>query len=280
MERLAEIRNLLRMSAAEIQKSAGERLVVCADETAVYERMAGDIFAEIQRAHAESRALRLILPMGPTAQYPLLAAKLCATRLPLDHCWFFFMDEYADDKGRVIAADHPLSFRRQAKEWLLDHLRPENSLIREQVFFPNGANHDEITAELARADGVSCCFGGIGIHGHVAFNEPAVGVAESSVRWVALHEHTITLAALRAGVGGNLDAFPQHAFTLGMREIRAARRIRLYARSIPPWDWAKTAIRLALFGRPGEDYPVTLLDPKQTTIITDAASLEPPAVII
>ncbi|MCY3835826.1 MAG: hypothetical protein OXF83_05210 [Anaerolineaceae bacterium] len=280
MERSAEIRQLLRMSAAEIQRSAGERLVVCADEAAVYERMAGDIFAEIQRAREESRTLRLILPLGPTAQYPLLAAMLREARLPLDHCWFFFMDEYADEQGKVIAADHPLSFRRQANESLWDRLRPENSLKREQIFFPNGANHAEITAELARDGGADGCFGGIGIHGHVAFNEPAVGVAESTVRKVALLEHTITLAALRAGVGGNLDAFPRQAFTLGMKEIRAARRTRLYARRIPPWDWAKTAVRLALLGRPGEDYPVTLLDPKRTTIITDAATLEPPAIIL
>jgi hypothetical protein len=37
---------------------------------------------------------------------------------------------------------------------------------------------------------------------------------------------------------------------------------------------------LALFGQPGEDYPVTLLAPTPTTIITDAASLEPPPIIL
>ena len=280
MKRLTEIRQLLSMSAAEIRQRAGERLVVCADVAAVYERMAADMFAEMERARSQDRQLRLIMPVGPTAQYPLLAAKLRAAKLPLDHCLFFFMDEYADEQGQVIAADHPLSFRRHASELFFERLIPENSLPRDRIFFPSGDNHAEIVAALAEGDGVACCFGGIGIHGHVAFNEPAPGVAESSIRWLRLREHTITLAALRAGVGGNLDAFPQHAFTLGMKEIRAAARVRLYARSLPPWDWAKTALRLALFGAPGEDYPVTLLDPLRATIITDAASLEPPTTVI
>ena len=280
MKRHTEIRQLLSMSAAEIRQRAGERLVVCADVAAVYERMAEDMFIEMERARAQDRPLRLILPVGPTAQYPILAAQLRAAKLPLDHCWFFFMDEYADEQGRVIAADHPLSFRRQAGELFLERLLPENQLARGQIFFPTGDNHAEIRAALAEGDGVSCCFGGIGIHGHVAFNEPAPGVADASVRLVRLREHTVTLAALRAGVGGNLDAFPKRAFTLGLREIRAARRVRLYARSLPPWDWAKTALRLALFGQPGEDYPVTLLDRERTTIITDAASLEPPETLL
>ena len=280
MKRLTETRQLLGMSGAEIRQRARERLVVCADVAAVYERMAADMFAEMERARSRARQLRLIMPVGPTAQYPILAAKLRASKLPLDHCWFFFMDEYADEQGQVIAADHPLNFRRHASELFFERLIPENSLPRDQIFFPTGDNHAEIVAALAEGDGVACCFGGIGIHGHVAFNEPAPGVANASVRQVQLQEHTVTLAALRAGVGGHLDAFPNYAFTLGLKEIRAARRIRLYTRSLPPWDWAKTALRLALFGQPGEDYPVTLLDRERTTIITDAASLEPPDLLI
>ena len=280
MQRRVEIRALLSLSAAEIRQWAGERLIVCADVEAVYERMAADIFTEIGRARTEERPLRLILPVGPTGQYPLLAAKLRETKFPLDHSWFFFMDEYADERGRAIPPSHPLSFRRLTQELFFDRLSPANGLQQAQVFFPTDENLVEMAAAMADDGGVDCCFGGIGIHGHVAFNEPESGVAESSLRLVQLREHTVTLAALRAGVGGNLAAFPKQAYTLGLREIRAARRIRLYARSLPPWDWAKTALRLALFGTPGEDYPVTLLAPTPTTIIADAASLEAPAVIL
>lgn len=280
MQRRAEIRALLSMSAAEIRRRAGERLVVCADVDAVYERMATDIFAEIERARAGAKPLRLILPVGPTGQYPILAAKLRETKFPLDHCWFFFMDEYADERDRAIPSSHPLSFRRLAQELFFDRLSPANGLQQARVFFPTDENLAEMAAAMTADGGVECCFGGIGIHGHVAFNEPGSGVAELGLRLAQLCEHTVTLAALRAGVGGNLAAFPKQAYTLGLREIRAARHIRLYARSLPPWDWVKTALRLALFGEPGEDYPVTLLAPTPTTIITDAASLAPPAVIL
>ncbi len=280
MDRRAEIRALLNMSVAEIQRQAGRRLWVGADVSAVYARMANDIHAEIAAARERGESLRLILPVGPTGQYPLLAERLRAARLPLDHCWFFFMDEYADECGRALPIEHPLSFRRQMESLFFAGLSPMNALNRERVYFPTGDNRAEMAAALVADGGVDTCYGGIGIHGHVAFNEPGPGVAAARLRLVALREHTVTLAALRAGVGGNLLAFPKWAHTLGLSEIRAARRIRLYARSLPPWDWAKTALRLALFGRPDDDYPVTLLPHERTKIHTDLASLTPPSLII
>jgi hypothetical protein len=44
-----------------------------------------------------------------------------------------------------------------------------------------------------------------------------------------------------------------------MRQILAARRIRLYCRNGIDLDWANTVLRLAVFGQPGDDFPVTHL---------------------
>jgi glucosamine-6-phosphate deaminase len=125
--------------------------------------------------------------------------------------------------------------------------------------------------------GIDTCYGGIGIHGHVAFNEPPLGpwqqvsaeeFRHSGTRLVALNAETVVMNASRA-LGGYLPALPPMAVTIGMREIGAARRIRLTCQG---GSWQRAILRIALFGSPntagdpadlhaGEDvrYPVTLL---------------------
>lgn len=64
----------------------------------------------------------------------------------------------------------------------------------------------------------------------------------------------MTINAIRAGIGGNLEAYPRYGSALGMRQILWARRIRLYCRNGIGLDWANTVLRLALFGEPGDAY--------------------------
>lgn len=61
-----------------------------------------------------------------------------------------------------------------------------------------------------------------------------------------------------------------------MREILAARRIRLYCRNGIALDWANTVLRLALFGAPGDDYPVTHNRGRDYVIVTDRDTLQAP----
>jgi glucosamine-6-phosphate deaminase len=64
------------------------------------------------------------------------------------------------------------------------------------------------------------------------------------------------------------------AVTLGMRDILAARRLRLYAQG---GSWQRTILRIALLGEEDVDYPVTLArDHADYAIITDADTAQPP----
>ena len=82
-------------------------------------------------------------------------------------------------------------------------------------------------------------------------------------------------------MGGNLENFPKEAYTLGMKQILAAKKIELYCRNGTPFDWANTILRVALFGLPGSDYPVTFIrDHPNCTIITDWNTLKSPKYII
>ena len=81
------------------------------------------------------------------------------------------MDEYLDDEKQWISKDHPLSFRGFMQRTVYDKVRPELVMPEDQRVFPD-PNHPEYISELIeKLGGVDICFGGIGINGHVAFNE-------------------------------------------------------------------------------------------------------------
>ena len=278
--RKQEIRRLLSMSPEAVMRQAGERLVVCRDVEALYARMADDILHEIQQTAARKQPLRLILPVGPTGQYPLLADRINSEGLSLAHCWFYFMDEYCDENGAALDAEHPLSFKGAAQRLFLNRLHPHAKLDSARVIFPDENNIHSLRAQIEAADGIDTCYGGIGIHGHVAFNEPEPGVRSMGCRQVKLNDFTVTINAIRSQVGGNLEGFPHRAYTLGMEEILAAKQIRLYCRNGSEYDWANTVLRLALFGEPGDDYPVTHIRDRNYVIITDEVTLQSPRVIV
>ncbi len=280
MDRKTEIRELLKLSPEKVRAKAGHHLVVCENLDALHKRFAEDIAAEIEGCNSKNEPAKLILPVGPTGQYPILAEMINNKKISLSNCWFFFMDENCDQDGRALGPEHPLSFTGEAERLFLSRLHSSCGLQPERVIFPNGNNIATLAALIEEAGGIDTCYGGIGIHGHVAFNEPEPRVRDTGPRMVTLNDFTVTINAVRSRVGGNLECFPRHAYTLGMKQILNAGRIRLYCRNGCEFDWANTVLRLALFGTPGDDYPVTHIRNKNYTIITDLETLASPRNLI
>jgi len=280
MDRKTEISQLLKLSPEDVRSKAGNHLVVCEDLDALHRRFARDIVSEIEENNSRNERTRLILPVGPTGQYPMLAEMVNDRKLSLANCWFFFMDENCDEDGRAVGPEHPLSFQGEAEKLFLSRLHDSCGLQPERVIFPNGNNIGTLAVRIGEVGGIDTCYGGIGIHGHVAFNEPEPGIRDTGPRLVTLNDFTITINAVRSHVGGNLECFPRQAYTLGMKQILNAGRIRLYCRNGCEFDWANTVLRLALFGTPGDDYPVTHIRDANYTIITDRETLASPRHLI
>ena len=279
--RQEEIRALLAMSSEEVKTRAGKHLLVCPDLHSLHQHMASAIAAEIAASQFSDRSLNLILPVGPTGQYPLLAELIKEQKLSLHNCWFFFMDEYCLEDEHAVSPKHPLSFQGEAFRLFFDKLPSSCGLDQERVFFPNEQNINSLPQTIEAAGGIDTCYGGIGIHGHIAFNEPEPNVRDTTCRMVKLNDFTVTINAIRSQIGGNLEGYPRYAYTLGMREILSARQIRLYCRNGIDLDWANTVLRLALFGTTGDDYPVThIRDHKNYVIITDKDTLKTPRNIL
>jgi len=225
---------------------------------------AAELFDDLGAARRDGRSLSLIDPVGPTGQYPLIAARINEERLRLDHVTFFGMDEFLDWQGRPVSLAHPFSLEGTFRRGFLERLDPELRPPDDNVIFPSPLALDRSAQEMERRGGVLATYGGVGFQGHVAFNEPPSSrwtvvsvdeLRESHTRVLPLTVDTLIAHAQRRA-GGNTFAVPPMAATLGFRELLSAEKVRLY---LDTGSWKQTILRILLFGEPDADYPATLV---------------------
>lgn len=207
------------------------RIRVIAGAEALYEALADDMLVRIAAAAEEGRPFVGVFPVGPTGQYPALAAKINRRGLSCRHVHLFFLDEYAYEDGSTIDKTSPWSFERVAREQLVDRIEPR--LRPATCLFPGPDNIERYDALIAAASGgrgADVVYGGIGWCGHFAFWDPhlwelfegdegAWRSAPSAL--VRLHPMTVLHNALRAG--GDWSSIPPCAYTIGPRVLLAAR---------------------------------------------------------
>jgi glucosamine-6-phosphate deaminase len=145
-----------------------------------------------------------------------------AERRTLRAGWLSFnLDEYVG-----LGSADPRSFSATMARQLVGPL----DLDPAQVRLPDGLAADPAAearryrAELAAAGGIGLQLLGLGLNGHVGFNEPP-SVAAAPCRCVELSPSSRAQNA--AAFGGDPAAVPARAITLGLEEILAARRILL-----------------------------------------------------
>lgn len=272
---------LMRASVDELRAAARLRFRLLPDRGALIADLAEAICQEVRGANARGEPARLILPVGPTAQYRQVAETSNRERLSWKNVWIFQMDEFLDWQGRPIPASHPLSFEGYLRRALLGALDGELRLPEGQFIRPHPFRIDEISERIASAGGVDCCFGGIGYHGHVAFNEPplsrwrrvTVGELRSSLtRVVTLGSDSIVVQSIQSA-GGDPEAIPPMAVTIGMRDILAARRIRLYCAG---GERHRAVFRRAVAGEVCVQYPATLVQGHpDAEAVTEEATARP-----
>jgi glucosamine-6-phosphate deaminase len=169
--------------------------------------------------------LVLGLPTGrtPVGFYHELSALAEHGRVTVDEITTFNLDEFLG-----IPPTHPGSYRRFMETHLFDRVH----LPASQINFLNGAAPDpELECEryeqaIARAGGIDVQILGIGTNGHIGFNEPAPTLQARTHRVRLKPETRRSNAAL---FGGNLEAVPREALSMGMATILQARSIVLLA---------------------------------------------------
>jgi glucosamine-6-phosphate deaminase len=272
----------LALPANELTRTAKIRLEILPDLSALYQHFARSIADEIKENNRQGKPTRLILPVGPLGQFPILAEISNRERISWKNVFTFNMDEYCDWQGRAVPITHPLSFRGFIYKNLFDCLDAEIRIPNDHIHFPDPLNLEQISERIQAVGGVDTCYGGIGYHGHVAFNEAPISrwyklspdeFRNSLTRLVSLEPETIVMNSIRS-TGGNPAAMPPMAVSLGMKDIYNARRIRLYCQG---GSWQRTVLRIAVLGEETVEYPVTLLQKHaDIAIFTDENTAVPP----
>lgn len=252
--------------------------VQCLGESeAVFQAMAQLMIETLQTHQAEGRSTVFIVPVGPVGQYPYFVQQVNALQLSLKSVWFINMDEYLTEAHEYWPASDPLSFRGFMNREVYEKIDPALVMPPEQRLFPDPAKPEAVGEKIAELGGVDICFGGIGINGHLAFNEAqdeldAQAFAQLPTRTLALSRETRTINAVSA-LNGAIDAMPRYAVTLGMREILSARKLVLGA--FRPWHQA--VVRQTLYGNPSGHFPATLIQnhPDVTLYLNSTAAAQP-----
>ena len=177
------------------------------------------------------------------------------------------MDEYLEDDGSYIGESSPLSFRGFMARNVYGQIDPGLLMPPERRVFPDPAQPDRVDRLIEELGGVDIAFGGIGINGHLAFNEAredmtAEEFAALGTRVVTLNPETRAANAI-GDRGGAIDAMPTQAVTIGIRQILSARKVRLGVFR----EWHRAVVRQAAYGPVTAHFPASLLQNHPDAVI-------------
>ena len=161
------------------------------------------------------------LPTGssPLGVYNELISLYKLGKVSFKHVVTFNMDEYVG-----LAPDHPQSYHYFMWENLFSHV----DIKRENVNILNGMAED-IKAECQRYEdkiaamgGIDLFLGGIGIDGHIAFNEPGSSLTG---RTRDKELNLDTRIANSRFFGNDIDRVPRLALTVGVGTVMDSREV-------------------------------------------------------
>jgi glucosamine-6-phosphate deaminase len=151
-------------------------------------------------------------------------------------------------------------------------IRADLAVPQQQRFWLLPSTADQVRAAIDSAP-IDITVGGWGQDGHVAYNQarrhpynPVTldEVSNSTIR-VQENNYDTILALAQRTFGGAYQFVPPMSITLGVRECLSAKRVRVYSDT---GSWKQTALRVALFSEPTQEYPMTLLQRHPDAIIT------------
>ncbi len=269
----SDLARLLTISPEELGRGSPIATRRVADRGILAQAFADDLHERYLALRGEGRSpVVFIVPVGPVGQFDLWAERCNRERVSLRDLVVINMDEYLEADGRTfIPADDPLSFRGHMRDHFYGKLDPELAPLPENRLFPDPADIEGIGHAIARCGGVDVCFGGVGIMGHVAFNDPPefpdpVDVdtfAWLPTRIVRLSRETLLINSVTAA-RGNIDRIPRFATTVGMREILESRQIRIYMNR----DWQSAIVRKLLHGPVTAAVPASLIQRHSDALLT------------
>lgn len=173
------------------------------------------------------------------------------------------------DEYRGISRAHEQSYWHFMHEHLFDHV----NVPEDHIFVPDGENlnGEEVCRAyekvIRQAGGIDLQLLGIGLDGHIGFNEPADHF-EMDTHLVDLTESTIEA---NKRFFANREEVPRQAYTMGIRSIFQAKKIVLIANGAGKAD----ILRQAFTGPVTPQIPASILQlHSDVTLIADEEALK------
>lgn len=177
------------------------------------------------------------LPTGssPITTYNELIRRHKIGEISFKHVITFNMDEYIG-----IPENHPQSYHSFMNENLFKHI----DIPEENINILNGNAYDlvkeciEYEKKILKYGGIDIFLGGIGMDGHIAFNEPGSSLTsrtrikslcydtiQANSRFFENDAHRVPTTALTVGVGTIMDAREVLILGVGYKKARALREV-------------------------------------------------------
>lgn len=266
-----------KLSSQELGRDAKLPILKVGSSDEAFYELAREMTDTIRDHNSRGKSSIFIVPVGPVGQYPIFVQMVNQENLSLKNCWFFNMDEYLTDYGTYLPQESPLSFRGFMERQVYSQIRPELVMPAEQRIFPDPAEPARLDRLLEELGGADICFGGIGITGHLAFNEPQPELTPEEfgqlpTRVLDIAPETIATNCV-SDLGGALEDMPRKCVTIGMKQILSAKKLRLAVFR----DWHRAVCRRAAYGEVTSAFPVTLAQghPDAMLIVNDTAAAQP-----
>lgn len=174
------------------------------------------VIAEIEK----KKDLLLCAATGnsPMGLYGELARKAEADRRLFEDLTLIKLDEWGG-----VPENDPVSCEHYLRRRLLDPMRipPDRYISFASSLSRASEESERVQSELARRGPIDLCILGLGVNGHVGFNEPGPYLTPYC------HVAFLSPESRRHGMVLSLDDKPQFGLTLGMQEILASKRILL-----------------------------------------------------
>jgi glucosamine-6-phosphate deaminase len=220
-----------------------------------------DIFDRAVRSGATT--LGLATGSSPLSVYRELIRRHREENLTFEHAQAFLLDEYVG-----LPPSHSQSYAHVIRAEFTDHIDIDAS----RVHGPDGVADDifcaaaQYDALIAESGPVDVQLLGIGVNGHIGFNEPGSSLG-SRTRVATLTEQT---RRDNARFFESIDEVPRHVITQGLGTIGAARHLVLIATG----SHKAAAVAAAVEGAVTASCPASVLQlhPHVTIVIDESAA--------
>lgn len=195
----------------------------------------------------------LALTAGRTTEglYALLSRMCRRGELSFREAKIFAVTEY-------VGGEEADSCRSILKRQLIDH----TDLPEGNFFVPREQEPEKYDGLIEAAGGIDLCILGIGINGHIGYNEPATAFDSLT------HIQKLTDATHRQYSGGERH-LTEYALTMGIKTIVSSREIFLLASGPEKAD----AVFKMIYGRTDSYIPAAFLQiPLEVTVCADPAA--------